>query len=66
MRLRGGRSGHIFILQWRQWIDAFRFCTHGFPKSANGVGDAGTLRFAGVNSTMNNIVLVSNGTSFAI
>lgn len=48
-------------------LTLFNFAPTAFQNLlSEAAGDAGTLRFAGVNRTINSIVLVSNGISFAI
>ena len=48
-------------------LTLFNFAPTAFQNLlSEAVGDAGTLRFAGVDRTINSIVLVSNGVSFAI
>ena len=48
-------------------LTLFNFAPTAFQNLlAQAAGDAGTLRFAGVNRTINSIVLVANGISFAI
>ena len=48
-------------------LTLFNFAPTAFQNLlSQAAGDAGTLRFAGVNRTVNSIVLVANGISFAI
>ena len=48
-------------------LTLFNFAPTAFQNLlSQAAGDAGTLRFAGVNRTINSIVLVANGISFAI
>ena len=48
-------------------LTLFNFAPTAFQNLlSEAAGDAGTLRFAGVDRTINSIVLVSNGISFAI
>ncbi len=48
-------------------LTLFNFAPTAFQNLlSEAAGDVGTLRFAGVNRTINSIVLVSNGISFAI
>ncbi len=48
-------------------LTLFNFAPTAFQNLlSEAAGDAGTLRFAGVNRTINSIVLVCNGISFAI
>ena len=48
-------------------LTLFNFAPTAFQNLlSEAAGDAGTLQFAGVNRTINSIVLVSNGISFAI
>ena len=48
-------------------LTLFNFAPTAFQNLlSEAAGDAGLLRFAGVNRTINSIVLVSNGISFAI
>lgn len=48
-------------------LTLFNFAPTAFQNLlSQAAGDAGVLRFAGVNRTINSIVLVSNGISFAI
>ena len=64
--------------QWEIWayyayyignngLTLFNFAPTAFQNLlSQAAGDVGTLRFAGVDRTINSIVLVSNGISFAI
>ena len=48
-------------------LTLFNFAPTAFQNLlSEAAGDAGTLQFAGVDRTINSIVLVSNGISFAI
>lgn len=48
-------------------LTLFNFAPTAFQNLlSQAAGEAGTLRFAGVNRTVNSIVLVANGISFAI
>lgn len=48
-------------------LTLFNFAPTAFQNLlSQAAGDAGTLRFAGVDRTINSIVLVANGISFAI
>ena len=48
-------------------LTLFNFAPTAFQNLlSQAAGDAGTLQFAGVNRTINSIVLVCNGLSFAI
>ena len=48
-------------------LTLFNFAPTAFQNLlSEAAGDAGTLQFAGVNRTINSIVLVCNGVSFAI
>ena len=48
-------------------LTLFNFAPTAFQNLlSQAAGDAGTLQFAGVNRTINSIVLVCNGISFAI
>ena len=48
-------------------LTLFNFAPTAFQNLlSQAAGDAGTLRFAGVDRTVNSIVLVANGISFAI
>ena len=69
---------HYETSRWEIWayysyyignngLALFNFAPTAFQNLlSQAAGDAGTLQFAGVNRTVNSIVLVANGISFAI